>query len=161
MRVWTSPSLNQIMACRLLGGKPLSEQIQAYCQLEPYEKTWLKFDQNSYIFIHENAFANVVWEMAAILSRPQCVNPFGAQTGLLLPRSLASPAHQQSLYWLCEQPWNFGMVSVISFHTSLYMGLLIHVMVDVVPHQSLGPRKDFNSLTIQLLVIVCDENGVR
>ena len=30
-------------------------------------------NQNSYIFIQENAFENVVWEMAAILSRPQCV----------------------------------------------------------------------------------------
>ena len=30
--------------------------------------------ENSYIFIDENAFENVVWKMAAILSRPQCVN---------------------------------------------------------------------------------------
>ena len=30
--------------------------------------------QNSYIFIQENAFENVVWKMAAILSRPQTVN---------------------------------------------------------------------------------------
>ena len=30
--------------------------------------------RNSYIFIQENAFENVVWRMAAILSRPQCVN---------------------------------------------------------------------------------------
>ena len=31
-------------------------------------------NQNLYIFIQENAFENVVWNMAAILSRPQCVN---------------------------------------------------------------------------------------
>ena len=31
-------------------------------------------NRNVYIFIQENAFANVVWKMAAILSRPQCVN---------------------------------------------------------------------------------------
>ena len=30
-------------------------------------------NQNSYIFIQENAFEKVVCEMAAILSRPQCV----------------------------------------------------------------------------------------
>ena len=30
--------------------------------------------QNSYIFIEENAFENVVWKMAAILSRSPCVN---------------------------------------------------------------------------------------
>ena len=27
-----------------------------------------------YIFVQENAFENVVWKMAAILSRPKCVN---------------------------------------------------------------------------------------
>ena len=29
---------------------------------------------NGYIFTQENTFENVVWKMAAILSRPQCVN---------------------------------------------------------------------------------------
>ena len=33
------------------------------------------FNRNSYIFIPENTFQNVVWKMAAILSGPQCVNP--------------------------------------------------------------------------------------
>ena len=32
------------------------------------------FNRNSNIFIQENAFENVVCEMVAILSRPQCVN---------------------------------------------------------------------------------------
>ena len=31
-------------------------------------------NRNLSIFIQENAFENVVWKMAAILSRPQCVN---------------------------------------------------------------------------------------
>ena len=31
------------------------------------------FNRNSNIFIHENAFESIVCEMAAILSRPQCV----------------------------------------------------------------------------------------
>ena len=31
-------------------------------------------NQNSYIFIQENAFENVVWKMVAISSRPQCLN---------------------------------------------------------------------------------------
>ena len=30
--------------------------------------------RNSFIFVQENPFENVVWEMASILSRPQCVN---------------------------------------------------------------------------------------
>ena len=32
------------------------------------------FNRNLIIFIQENPFQNVVWKMAAILSRPQCVN---------------------------------------------------------------------------------------
>ena len=35
---------------------------------------WTNAHQNSYIFIHENALENVVRKLAAILSRPQCVN---------------------------------------------------------------------------------------
>ena len=33
----------------------------------------MNFSQNTTIFIKENVFENVVWKMAAILSRPQCV----------------------------------------------------------------------------------------
>ena len=36
------------------------------------ERQW-NCNRNSYIFIQENPFENVVWKMAAILSRPQCV----------------------------------------------------------------------------------------
>ena len=31
-------------------------------------------NRNSYIFIHENAFQNVVWKMVAISPRPQCID---------------------------------------------------------------------------------------
>ena len=34
------------------------------------------------IFIQEDAYEKVVYEMAAILSRPQCINPPGTETGL-------------------------------------------------------------------------------
>ena len=34
------------------------------------------FNRNSNIFIQENAFENVVWKMAAILSRSQFVNVY-------------------------------------------------------------------------------------
>ena len=39
----------------------------------PRNKLQWNFDRNSYIFHQENPFENVVWKMAAILSRPQCV----------------------------------------------------------------------------------------
>ena len=39
---------------------------------KPWNKLRCNVNRNSYIFIHENPFENVVWKMAAILSRPQC-----------------------------------------------------------------------------------------
>ena len=39
----------------------------------PRNKLQLNVNRNSYTFIQENPFENVVWKMAAILSRPQCV----------------------------------------------------------------------------------------
>ena len=40
-----------------------------------------KRNENSYIFIQENAFESVVCETASILSRPQCVNVETGQNG--------------------------------------------------------------------------------
>ena len=39
-----------------------------------WNKLQWNFNLNSYIFIRENPFENVVWKMGAILSQPQCVN---------------------------------------------------------------------------------------
>ena len=61
------------MACRLIGAKPLSEPMLEYCLFGPWGTNLLIFNRNSYIFIQENVFKNVVCETAAILSRPQCV----------------------------------------------------------------------------------------
>ena len=63
-----------VMACRLAGAKPLFEPMLQYSQLAPRNKLQLNFDKNSNIFVQENAFESVVCEVAAILSRPQCVN---------------------------------------------------------------------------------------
>ena len=41
------------------------------------------FNQNAKLFIHKNAFENVVCQMVAILSRGRWVNPSGAETGIL------------------------------------------------------------------------------
>ena len=83
--------------------------------------------RNSYIFIQENSFENVVCEMAAILSRPQWVNVNKPRTQpgewenrilvvlsptnsrrtwsipwLLMPWILTSLGHQQWIYWLSK-----------------------------------------------------------
>ena len=70
MRQKTGPSLVQIMACRLAGAKSLSEPMLEYCSLMLGNKQW-NLNWNSYIFIQEKGFENVVWKMSAILSRPQ------------------------------------------------------------------------------------------
>ena len=52
-----------------------------YCQLEPQEQTSVKFLSEYIISIDENAFENVVCEMAAILSRGRWVNPRSISVG--------------------------------------------------------------------------------
>ena len=44
MHHWTGSALVQIMACRLIGAKPLSEPMLEYCYLDPYEQTSVKFE---------------------------------------------------------------------------------------------------------------------
>ena len=61
------------MACHLFDAKPLSKPMLDYCQLNTWEQTSVKFDQNTKLFIHENASETVICEIAAILSRGRCV----------------------------------------------------------------------------------------
>ena len=61
----------QILAWLWIGTKLLSERMQDYCELEPYEtnfsKIWMK---NTPILIRSNVFENVDYKMTAILLRP-------------------------------------------------------------------------------------------
>ena len=64
------------MACRLDGAKPLSEPMLGYCQMNPKEQISVKLKKNSEFFIQENAFENVVCEMATILCRGRWVKKY-------------------------------------------------------------------------------------
>ena len=57
----------------LFGVKALYKQMLEYSQFEPQERNKLQWNRNSYIFIQETSFENVVCEMATIVFRPQCV----------------------------------------------------------------------------------------
>ena len=87
----TMAPLVQIMGCRLVGAKPLSDPMRQAIMWPNAPSHYLtqclnivkwtlrnklqwNFNRNSYIFIKENVFENVVCDMAAILSRPQCDN---------------------------------------------------------------------------------------
>ena len=69
------PLLVKIMACCLVGSKPLSEPMMEYCWFDHLEHISVTFNRNSHVFIQENAFEYVVCEMPAILSRSQCDIP--------------------------------------------------------------------------------------
>ena len=84
MGQWTRPPLFQIMACRLVGAKPLSVPMLKFVNWTLGNKFKWNINRNLYISIQENTFENVAWKMAAILSRPQCVNGYMTRdTGIL------------------------------------------------------------------------------
>ena len=66
---WTGPTLVQIMACRLFGAKPLSEPTQTLILNRTLRKKLQpNLNQNTKLFIHEDAFENIC-KRVAILSR--------------------------------------------------------------------------------------------
>ena len=72
-------NFGQVMACRLLDTKPL--YLTQCCIVDNYtlgHKLQGNLNQNTKLFIHENALENVVCEMAAILSRGRWVNTIRA-----------------------------------------------------------------------------------
>ena len=67
MLLWIGSAFVQIMACRLVGTKPLSKQCWAIVNWTLINTLQLNFNQITKLFIHDNAFQNIVCEMAAIL----------------------------------------------------------------------------------------------
>ena len=53
MRQWAGLLLIQVMACRLVGAKPLLEAMLTYCQLYPWEQPSIKFWMKINIFINK------------------------------------------------------------------------------------------------------------
>ena len=86
MRQWIGSALVQIIAIGLFGAKPLSKPMLVIVNLTLRNKLQWNLNRNIKNFIQENASGNIVCEMAAILSRPQCVNPWMKLIqGLLIP----------------------------------------------------------------------------
>ena len=77
MRQKPNPLLVQIMICRLFGPKLLYEPILEYCLIYHWEQTSVKSYTKFMHFHSRKNIRNVVWKMAAILSRPQCVKLIG------------------------------------------------------------------------------------
>ena len=73
MRQWIRSALAQIMACRPFGAKPLSKPVLVIVNGTSRNKLQSNFNQNTKLFIDENASENIFCEMAAILSRGRWV----------------------------------------------------------------------------------------
>ena len=65
---WTGSTLVKIMACRLVGAKPLSEPMVVYCQLDSWEQISMKFELKFYHF-HSRKF---IWTCCLPQRRPFC-----------------------------------------------------------------------------------------
>ena len=72
MRQWIWSALIQTMACRIFGGRQLSEPVLGYCQFR--NKLQWNFNQNTKLFIYEYASENIVCEEAAIFVQGGWVN---------------------------------------------------------------------------------------
>ena len=88
------------VAC--LGAKPLSEPMLIYCCLDSVNKFQGNWNKNAKLFIQENAFENVVCEMATIFSQPQYVKS-----------SLHKPLH--CCIWYCVIFHRVKTVSEVSW----------------------------------------------
>ena len=73
-------------------------QIMDFINSTLRSKLQWNFKRNAYLFIEEHRFENVVWKMANILSRPQCVKK---RPIYLYPA--------QSLHW----HWSYSMIATL------------------------------------------------
>ena len=104
------------MASRLIGAKPLSEPKLDYYELGSRKKS-VKFELKLPHFLSKNVFAIVVWKVAAILSRPQCVKldvlAYDANSACTGMRSY------KLNYWIKAKPiwnWNYTILEWINLH---------------------------------------------
>ena len=120
------------MACRLVGAKPLSEPMLEYCQFHHWEQTSVKCKSKFNMSHWRKCIKNVVCEMAAILSRPQCVNPCLGQhhTALLgmLPNEHFLLISNEGYYEIWKHPL------VTEFYITPFLQAFIFQCVEKVRH---------------------------
>ena len=93
-------ALVQIMACDLSAPSHYLNQFWNIVNWTLGNKFQWNFRQNTPISIQENAFENVVWKMASILSWPQCVNKskiYKPSLTLLMCTTLCFPTYHPML----------------------------------------------------------------
>ena len=110
MRQWIRSALVQIMACRLFGAKPLSEPILGVVYRTLGNKLPCNFNQNSTIFIQENAF-----KMSSAKWRPFCPkgdelrDPFDISSIAKYRIVMIKHASLHALTWMTQTAWLCGI----------------------------------------------------
>ena len=105
MRQWIRSVLVQIMACRLFSAKPISIPMLGYSQLNPRNKLHLNSNQNVKLLICENAYKNIVCEIAAILPWRRWVKNAACKMVAVLSRP-------QNVHFTWSDGCNFSTCSI-------------------------------------------------
>ena len=77
MRQWTRSALVQKIVAYSAPSHYLNQWWYFILNWELGNKFQWNINRNSCVFIQENAFENIVWKLAGIMSRTQCVNTRG------------------------------------------------------------------------------------
>ena len=96
---------------RLVGAWSALNQCWNIVNWTPTNKLQWNIDRNSWIYIQENPFENVVCEIASILSRLQCVKKKNVLTRHLIGWQLCC---QQ----IGSQDWKFGL-TIVDFNIKI------------------------------------------
>ena len=67
-------SLVPVMACCLLGAKPISESRQTKCRLDPWEQTSVNFESRLVNFDSIKSSVNVIWKCQPVCSDLNVLN---------------------------------------------------------------------------------------
>ena len=94
MHQWIKSALVQIMTCRLFSAKPLSNPCWVIVNWTLRNKLQWNLNQNTKLFIHENAFEIV--KMAAMLSRGRWVKTAKLPSATTI---------KGNVVWCCRMRW--------------------------------------------------------
>ena len=104
MHQWIGSALVQIMACRLLGAKPLFQSVLAYCQLDSREQISVKFESEFFHF-HSRI---CIWNCRLPKWQPFCRRGNELSNGNMPGNSLPSTIILPSITWNNVDLWSIA-----------------------------------------------------
>ena len=90
--------------------------------------------RNYYIFIQEDAFENVVWEMSATFSQPQCVKTHPSDAFFIIKSMITQDCTRQFLMsLLMDNLEKMGCIIIISTALSSFICLAVLAQCMLIP----------------------------